>query len=130
MTAIEDMNYYNDQRTLPAARQPILFTDDGEEIELPMKWVVCGICNGKGKHVNPSIDAGGLSAEMMDDVDFLDDYHAGTYDVTCNGCNGRTTVPAVDWDALTPEQSAAYKSQLQDEADDLACQRSELAMGA
>jgi hypothetical protein len=38
-------------------------------------------------------------------------------------------VPAVDWDALDDDRKAAYERQLKEEADDLALQRAELAMG-
>lgn len=126
---IEDYNIARDVRSQPAMKPPVLFMDDGEEIELPMKWEVCHVCNGKGRHVNPAIDAGGLSAEMQDDADFIDGYMAGTYDVECNGCKGRTTVPAVDWDALTPDQSELYTAQLQDDADCDAERLAEIRMG-
>lgn len=62
-----------------------------------LHWEVCETCNGQGKHVNPSIDAHGISAdEFSEDPDFADDYHRGSYDVTCYECGGRTTSVAVD----------------------------------
>lgn len=126
---LENYNIATDARSRGAAKHPILFMDDGEEIELPMKWEVCPVCNGKGKHVNPAIDAGGLSEEMQDDPDFIDGYMAGTYDVTCNRCTGRTTVPAVDWGALTPEQKELYEAQLRADADYEAERLAEIRMG-
>jgi hypothetical protein len=61
--------------------------------KLRMKYAVCGVCNGRGKHVNPSIDSHGLSSEDFDnDPDFAEDYFSGVYDVTCYECNGRTTI--------------------------------------
>jgi hypothetical protein len=127
--AIENLNIARDVRSHDAVKAPVLYMDDGEEVELPMTWAVCHVCNGKGRHVNPAIDAGGLSAEMQDDVDFLDDYMAGTYDQVCNGCKGRTTVPAVDWDALTTEQRELYTAQLQADADCEAERLAEIRMG-
>jgi len=70
--------------------------NDGEEIvkSVPIKFEVCPTCDGKGTHVNPSIDANGLSAEdFADDPDFAEAYHRGDYAVTCYGCNGRRVVP-------------------------------------
>ena len=101
------------------------------EEELPMKWGVCHVCDGNGKHVNPSIDSGGISAEQFhDDPDFAESYMRGDYDQTCNACSGRTTVPVVDWDALDPAHRKAYEDQLQEEADDRAQHLAEIRMGA
>lgn len=57
------------------------------------KWVVCPVCRGEGKTVNPDIDAHGLTREDFDeDPDFQESYLRGDYDITCRACNGRTTV--------------------------------------
>ena len=112
MSSLEDYNIANDPRSGPAAEAPALYLDNGEELSLPMTWEVCGVCNGKGKHVNPAIDAGGLTHDdMHDDPDFADAYMAGVFDQTCNRCKGRTTVPVVNYDALTPEQREQYEAQ-------------------
>lgn len=69
--------------------------DDGDEIvqEVPIRFDVCPTCNGKGKHVNPSIDSGGISQDQFDeDPDFAEGYHSGDYDVTCYGCDGKRVV--------------------------------------
>jgi len=59
---------------------------------LHLQWEVCDTCNGKGSHVNPSIDAHGLSSEDFDeDPEFREEYFSGTYDVPCYECGGRTT---------------------------------------
>ena len=56
-------------------------------------WLVCPVCNGEGKTVNPSIDAGGLTREDFDeDPDFREDYMSGMYDITCRACNGQRVV--------------------------------------
>ena len=34
-----------------------------DEVELPARFEVCHTCDGKGKHVNPSIDSHGISSE-------------------------------------------------------------------
>jgi hypothetical protein len=131
---MDDWNYYGDPRVTNAGRNkpPTLWDEDAEtEIELPTKWEVCGTCDGKGKHVNPSIDAGGLTGEDFgDDPEFHDSYMRGAFDVTCSQCAGRTTVPVVDWDRLTPEQTKAYESQQQDDASYEAERLAERRMGA
>ena len=117
----------------PAGESPIEgqhFYGRDIERELPMKWAVCYVCEGRGTHVNPSIDAGGISAESFyEDPDFAEEYMRGTYDQTCNLCKGRTTVPAVDWDALSEDERKAYQQQLREEDDDRACQMAEIRAG-
>lgn len=120
MTVIDDLNYANDPRVRNAGKNdaPTVFDDAGNEIELPSKWIVCPTCNGKGTHVNPSIDSGGISAQdFHDDPDFADDYMRGTYDQTCAQCAGRSTVLGVDFDAMTPALRAMWEQQQRDDAD-------------
>jgi hypothetical protein len=79
-----------DEKTMTAT------IDDGENepIEVKCKYVVCEVCNGKGSHVNPSIDSHGLSREDFDeDPDFRENYFSGMYDVPCNECKGSRVLP-------------------------------------
>ena len=83
---------------------------DGEpivqSISIPASYAVCGLCDGKGKHVNPSIDYNGISQEEFDeDPDFEEAYFEGAFDVTCYRCLGKRVEPMVAWDQLTNEQS-------------------------
>lgn len=74
-------------------------------VTLPMKYEVCPTCNGKGRHVNPSIDAHGITAEEWDrDWDYEDRemYLNGSYDVTCYECNGTNVVPEINKERLSP----------------------------
>lgn len=91
--------------------------DDDEESEEDSRrlrhkngpFALCPTCRGRGTHVNPNIDGGGLTSDdFADDPDFYDDYFAGNYDVSCSECDGRRVVPR----CLTPECSnpAAAKS--------------------
>ncbi len=82
----EDRNYYRDPRvTAKLARVP----------KGPYKWIVCDLCQGKGKVVNPSIDASGLTAEdFHEDPDLAENYRSGMYDIQCPRCGGRTTIPS------------------------------------
>jgi len=52
----------------------------------------CPVCKGKGSHVNPAIDGNGLSAEMREDPEFMEEYMDGAYDVVCNNCGGQGTI--------------------------------------
>lgn len=66
-------------------------------LELPCHYEVCPVCQGRGKHVNPSIDSHGISEqEFAEDPGFAEAYWRGDYDQTCNCCRGRTTVAMVD----------------------------------
>ena len=74
------------------------FSDDGGEKESKVSsrgaFAVCPTCEGKGSHVNPSIDAHGLSSEdFAEDPDFAEDYFSGAYDVPCAECGGQRVVP-------------------------------------
>lgn len=127
--ALENYNIASDARSRGPAEKPVLYLEDGDEKELPMHWKVCGVCGGEGKHVNPAIDAGGLSEEMMQDEEFLDGYASGVYDVPCNRCGGKRVVPGVDWDALSDDERKAYERQLRDDADYEAERLAEIRMG-
>jgi len=127
----EELNYARDSRNCDAAKAPVLYLEDGGEETLPMHWAVCDVCKGAGKHINPSIDCCGISPQTFaEDPDFAEDYFGGTYDQTCNCCQGRTTIQVIDWDALTAEQRKLYEQQLKDEADDRACYLAEVRAGA
>ena len=70
--------------------------DAGLDPEQPVRvrFEVCPVCDGRGKHVNPSIDAHGLSREDFDeDPDFAESYFRGDYDTRCNLCGGEKVVP-------------------------------------
>lgn len=70
--------------------------DEEMTLRIPAKYEVCHRCEGRGTHVNPSIDGNGLTAsDFADDPDFAEDYFGGRYDVRCYECNGKrvTLVP-------------------------------------
>ena len=146
---LEHRNYYNDRRVRAAERNDGILEiderrqmmridvgedDDGAEIEawVHFKWEVCDTCEGKGSHVNPSIDCGGLSREDFDeDPDFEEGYFSGRYDVRCYGCDGRrvTAVP----DPYGEKEKAwveRYDDLQSDRAEFDAISRAERMMGA
>jgi hypothetical protein len=124
MSYIEDLNYARDHRVAAGRRSDwfesfderamtaeVVYFDDETDDEcratIPVRMAVCDTCRGKGTHVNPSIDAGGISAEAFaEDPDFHEDYLAGVYDVKCYGCKGRRVVPVPDADRLGDEGRA------------------------
>jgi len=99
-----------------------------EEVEVEVRAIfeVCGTCDGKGSHVNPSIDCGGLSREDFDeDPDFAEDYFSGRHDVTCNACRGRRVYPTI-----APDVDPVIVKALDDRARDEAAYRAECAAEA
>lgn len=125
---IEELNYRNDHRVRAANKQQwykelntrtmtaiitVPFNNGlsgpdheyGEEDhEVPFHYEVCPTCHGKGKHVNPSVDASGLTAEdFAEDPDFAEAYCSGRYDVPCYQCHGQRVVPVMTRDRADPE---------------------------
>lgn len=119
---------FNDPRAFDEKKMllTIRIEDEDEnhtEVSFPAKFDVCGVCSGKGSHVNPSIDDNGITAEDWDrDWSYEDReaYMSGAYDVQCYGCHGKRVIPVIDEMRLTKEQKAhldEYHKQLQDEAE-------------
>ncbi len=74
------------------------FEGEGGDVkyEFPCDFQVCGTCDGKGKHVNPSIDAHGITQdEFYEDPGFEEAYMEGQYDVSCYECNGKRVMPHI-----------------------------------
>lgn len=83
--------------------------EEGDEVQLPTKWAICGNCHGNGTHVNRAIDGHGLDPHDPDlDEEFWEMYTSGGYDVRCDaGCdNGK--IRAIDEDNCSPEELTAY----------------------
>ena len=101
-----------------------------EEIELPAMWELCGLCQGRGTHVDPSIDSCGISNEdFAEDPGFRESYFSGAYDVSCYRCNGRTTEPTVNVDSLSKEHKAFYEGLIEDHYNGIAERESEIKYG-
>ena len=106
---------------------PRLVDEDETVFTVRIRMDVCPLCNGRGKYVNPSIDAHGLSREDFDeDPDFAEGYFSGVYDVRCELCQGENVVPVpLDPKVSTVIDEAAYDA-WQSRAEMLA----EMRMGA
>lgn len=65
---------------------------------MPTQNIVCPCCDGNGRYVNPAIDEHGIGAddECWQDDDFREGYMSGTYDVSCEECQGRNVVRGID----------------------------------
>lgn len=142
MSMIDLMNYHADHRVrggraaedrrFDEDRMILTFTvenEDGEEYdaEIPARFEVCWTCDGKGRHVNPSIDSNGLTAEdFAEDPDFAEEYMSGAYDVTCYGCGGRRVVPVPDEGRCDEAQKRNLKL-AEDAAADRAAMEAEMA---
>jgi len=113
--------------------QPCLDEDHGAYFCIPSKFEVCGTCLGAGTHVNPSIDAHGITSEEWEndwDEESREAYRSGGYDVTCSECNGLRVVPVPDESRATPEAMKAWEEIVKDDAQYRAECESERRMGA
>lgn len=84
-----------DQKTMTCTVEVYDEEDDCSwEETVHMRFAVCGTCEGRGTHVNPNIDRGGIpGSAFAEDPDFAEDYWSGRYDVTCFECEGARVVP-------------------------------------
>jgi excinuclease UvrABC ATPase subunit len=75
----------------------MMYDQNDEAILVRLRYEVCPTCDGKGSHVNPSIDAHGISPEeFAEDPDFVESYFRGDYDVPCHLCHGKRVSLTVD----------------------------------
>ncbi len=98
---------------------------------LHLKWEVCGTCDGKGEHVNPSIDAHGITAdEFSEDPDFAEEYFRGSYNVNCYECGGRTTSLVINRERTSEVALKAADEIINDHYDYIRESEAERRMGA
>jgi len=152
--SLDDRNYYYDRRVIAGERarwwksldekrmratvelcyeHPDGESDDvEEEREVPFKFAVCPICSGKGAHVNPSIDAHGITADEWAEWDDEDreNYRSGAYDVPCYECGGARVVPVLDRENADAFVVECIEAQARSDAESRAIERAERAMGA
>ena len=115
--------------------------DTEEEVthHLPAKWVTCPDCRGEGRTLTENLRCAFTESvfnDCFEDEDSKREYMKGghgIYGVPCKTCNGRTTVPEVDWDALRaqdPKLARAYERHLRDEREYQRLCEMERRMGA
>ncbi|KKN35650.1 hypothetical protein LCGC14_0781470 [marine sediment metagenome] len=135
---LEEHNYWNDSRVragmIDRGRMDgdhLVIEVDEKEVRLLTKLEICPTCRGKGTHVNPSIDANGLTAEDFDrDPDFREDYMSGIYDQICNECHGLRVVPVIDRVGNSKEDIKRYDEYIESEQQYAAEVAAERRMGA
>lgn len=105
-----------------------VYDDEGDEIELPTVWEICGTCRGNGVE---SAYLGAFTREELDrDPEFFEEYMAGGYDRTCAECKGSGKIEVVDYDRLDAALKKRYDSAAREEADYRAMCEAERRMGA
>lgn len=113
---------------------PTLYDADGNEIELPFKWMICSRCEGGGTDRGASVecDGGGFtSSEWAEqDDDFRRDYLAGAYDKPCGCCDGTGKVKQVDRSRMGKALRKAWNDQCREDALADHVERMERRMGA
>ena len=133
---LDDRNYYMDRRTnaedawegydTRANTITISYTiydeedyETEKELELPAKFEICDLCEGRGSVVNPSIDAGGISEDEFDaDPEFRESYSSGAYNISCTKCGGRGRNPVVNYEKLSEEQKKEFDQYQHDKAEE------------
>jgi hypothetical protein len=95
--------------------------EEEEDREVAIRFDVCGTCDGRGSHVNPSIDADGISGEEWAhewEEEDREAYLSGAYDVTCAECGGARVVPVPDPNRNPPELLALLAEREEERARD------------
>jgi DnaJ-class molecular chaperone len=110
------------------AKTPTLYCDDGSEIELPTKWVICSACAGEGKS---SAYLGAYTRDDMDEAgpEFMDDYMAGHYDRACDSCDGAGKVQVADRTRISKLNWREWEAQCRDDREIRGIERAERRMG-
>jgi hypothetical protein len=98
------------------AEAPAIEDEDGNVIELPSKWAICGTCRGNGSH---SHRFGALTSDRFNEWD-LDErraYARGDFDEACTVCDGTGKIRVIDEARCTPEQLASWRAEQKAEAE-------------
>jgi hypothetical protein len=133
-----NMNYYSDHRVRAQEKWYTSFDEStmtaeitiGEETHtVPVTFGVCPTCEGKGSHVNPSIDCDGLTQRDFEESPCLHDaYKRGDYDVACYGCGGKRVVPVAG--EMDSDLKKKWEKEQEEREDFRQMQESEMRYGA
>ena len=96
------------------------------------KYEVCTGCDGRGKYVNPGIDAGGITGSEMAELgtEFEESYFSGRFDITCQGCDGKRVRLVEIWERVPEEIKDKILAEEEGAMQDAAWERAERMMGA
>jgi RecJ-like exonuclease len=106
---------HNDLRLDEDTMTATVMGPDGAIGEVPFEYTTCPTCRGKGTHVDPAIDSGGLDPATMEPK-FRRDYFGGTYDQPCNECEGRRVVPVLQPKTTEHEDVLEKRRSLKEQA--------------
>lgn len=88
--------------------------ENGEIVLVPLKYYVCGQCEGKGTCVNPSIGAITQSEWAEWDPEEREGYFNGVYDVQCDRCEGKRVAKGPAWEEMDDKTRELYQDHLND----------------
>ncbi len=100
--------------------------------DVPGKWAICGCCHGNGSHAH-AVDGNGLSSEMEQDPEFMEEYLQGAYDKSCEVCGGDGKVIIPDEERFNQDHKflmEAWNTHCEEMAQIDAIVAAERAMGA
>jgi hypothetical protein len=106
--------------------------DNGDEIKLPMKRIICPRCDGCGHHDHPAFSNGITASEWNGDDwddDSRADYLRGRFDVRCEECGGSNVVEVPDEERMSPDLIQRLHDYYRAENEWAAEQRMERLMG-
>lgn len=97
-------------------KTPTLYCEDGTEVELPFKFQICSICEGRG---TSSAYLGAFTQSDMDEEgpEFMEDYFDGHYDRPCDECGGSGKVKVVDRARVNKKHLREWNAQCRAEAE-------------
>lgn len=90
--------------------------DNRTEHTLPMRWEICGCCEGEGKssrYLGAITQSDREPGGSWDDPEDFERYMAGGYDRTCGECRGSGKVRVVDHEKLTDAEAEALREEVE-----------------
>ena len=117
------------------ARMKLIWDNEDEDedgpLEVTFRYEVCSLCEGKGSHVNPAIDAHGITESERAEwsPDEWEGYRSGVYNIPCNRCKGLRVVPVIDEDRNPPELVVKWNKRLDAIYDEIRLAYRERLMG-
>jgi hypothetical protein len=110
-----------------STNKPILYMADGSEIELPIKWKICGTCRGHGKS---SAYLGAFTRGQLEEEgsEFIEDYVDGKYDRACDACGGSGKIAKADLHNMPTWQRKLWEAQQREDAETKSIERMERLM--
>ena len=108
--------------------------DEGNEyvVEVPAKFVICNVCNGKGTH-SLAVDGHGITAEEWNNEWSYEEqemYMRGEYDQRCEACEGSGKLTEPNWAMMSNKEIEIISEWQREEREYAAMVAAERRMGA